>query len=118
MATQATKKRRIPEPGSLRQLLTTRSTKSLHPLEWTPESLNLIGWPSPRAILTSLTSAPTKPDPPPFRDSRRDYHVKSVLLTLTRVKHGPLRDQYIRQLFGLLIPRESRYAKLQAPFHI
>jgi hypothetical protein len=117
MSTKATKEPRIPEPGSLRHLLITHSSKRLYvtPLGWSAENLNLIDWPPPHAIPVSAAARYNSPNShPSFEDPR----VIDALETLRYLKVKSRRDVSIRQLFRLLVPKQvfkiSRCAKPRA----
>jgi hypothetical protein len=117
MPTKATKEPRIPEPGSLRHLLVTHSSKRLYvaPLGWSAENLNLIDWPPPHAIPMPAAARHNSPNPHP---SSEDPRVIDALDTLRYLKVKSRRDVSIRQLFRLLVPKQvfkiSRYAKRRA----
>ena len=114
MSTKVTKEPRIPKPGSLRHLLITHSSKRLYvaPLEWSAENLNLIDWPPLHAIPMSAATRNNSPNPHP---SSEDPRVIDALETLRYLKVKSRRDESIRQLFRLLVPKQvlkiSRYAK-------
>ena len=117
MSIKATKGPRIPEPGSLRHLLITHSSKRLYvaPLEWPAENLDLIDWPPPHAIQMSAAARNDSPNP---HSSSEDPRVIDALATLRYLKVKSRRDESIRQLFRLLVPKQvfkiSRCARPRA----
>jgi hypothetical protein len=119
MSTKATKEPRVPEPGSLRHLLIAHSSKRLYvaPLEWSAENLNLIDWPPPHTIPMSAAARNNSPNPHP---SSEDLRVIVALETLRYLKVESRRDESIRQLFRLLVPKQvfkiSRCAKPRGRF--
>lgn len=113
MTVRAAKDTRVPEPGSLHcQLIAPAATRLyLPPWRWTTENLSVIDWPTAGQAPVSGAADNQKSNPHPYSE---DFRVVDKLDTLRSLKVKPLRDECIRQLFRLLVPKQSlkisRYA--------
>jgi hypothetical protein len=106
MSVTAAKNIRVPEPGSLHyQLITPAATRLyLPPSRWTTENLSVIDWPTAGQVPVSAAADNQKPNLHPYSE---DSRVVDTLDTLRSLKVKPLRDECIRQLFRLLVPKQS-----------
>lgn len=106
MAARAANRTRVPEPGSLRCSLITSAATRLYvpPSRWTAENLGVIDWPTAEHMPVSGAADNSNSNLRPYSE---DSRMVDTLDTLRSLKVKPRRDECIRQIFRLLVPKQS-----------